>query len=73
MANGSNGESTLPMVTPQIVEEPKMGLVPQAQAQLVVGLFGDQRIFVSAPQYYWHVQGAVDADDKAKQHIVALA
>ena len=49
MANGSNGESTLPMVTPQIVEEPEMGLVPQAQAQPVAGLFGDQRIFVNAP------------------------
>ena len=49
MANGSNGESTLPMVAPQIVEEPKMGLVPQAQAQPVAGLFGDQRIFVNAP------------------------
>ena len=41
MANGNNGESTLLMVTPQIVEEPEMGLVPQAQAQPVVGLFGD--------------------------------
>ena len=55
MANGSNGESTLPMVTPQIVEELETGLVPQAQAQLVAGLFGDQRIFVNAPQYHWHV------------------
>ena len=73
MANGSNGESTLPMVTPQIVEEPEMGLIPQAQAQPVAGLFGDQRIFVNAPQYHWHVQGAVGADDEAKQHIVALA
>ena len=73
MANGSNGESTLPMVTPQIVEEPEMGLVPQAQAQPVAGLFGDQRIFVNAPQYHWHVQGAVGADDEARQHIVALA
>ena len=41
MANGNNGESTLPMVTPQIVEEPEMGLVPQAQAQPVAGLFND--------------------------------
>ena len=49
MVNGSNGESTLPMVTPQAVEEPEMGLVPQAQAQPVAGLFGDQRIFVNAP------------------------
>ena len=34
---------------PQVVEEPKMGLVPQAQAQPVAGFFGDQRIFVRAP------------------------
>ena len=73
MANGSNGESTLPMVTPQKVEEPETGLVPQAQAQPVAGLFGDQRIFVNAPQYHWHVQGAMGADDEARQHIVALA
>ena len=55
MANGSNGESTLLMVTPQIMEEPKMGLVPQAQAQPVARLFSDQRIFVNAPQYHLHV------------------
>ena len=73
MAHGSNGESTLPMVTPQIVEEPEMGLVPQAQAQLVVGFFGDQQIFVSAPHYHWHVHDAVGADDKARNHIDALA
>ena len=41
MANGSNGESSLLMVTTQIMEEPEMGLVPQAQAQPVVGLFAD--------------------------------
>ena len=29
MANGSNAESTLPMVTPQVVEEPETGLVPK--------------------------------------------
>ena len=55
MANGSNGETSLPVVTPQVVDEPEMGLVPQAQAQPVAGLFGDQRIFVSALQYHWHV------------------
>ena len=66
MANGSNGESTLPMVTSQIVEEPETGLVPQAQAQPVARLFGDQCIFVNAPQYHWHVQGAVGADDEAR-------
>ena len=52
MANGNNGESTLPMITPRIVEELEMGLVPQAQAQPVAGLFSDQHIFVSAPQYH---------------------
>ena len=73
MANGSNGESTFPMVTPQVVEEPETGLVSQAQAQPIAGLFGDQRIFVNAPQYHWHVQGVVGTDDEAKQHIVVLA
>ena len=73
MANRNNGESTLPMVTPQIVEELETGLVPQAQAQPVAGLFGDRRIFVNAPQYHWHVQGTVGANGKARQHIVALA
>ena len=28
---------------------------------------------MNAPQYHWHVQGAVGADDEARQHIVALA
>ena len=73
MVNSSNGETTLPMITPQVVEEPETGLVPQAQAQPVAMLFGDQRIFVSAPQYPWHAQGAVGADDEAKHHIDALA
>ena len=39
MANGNNGESIFLMVTPQIVEELETGLVPQAQAQPVVGFF----------------------------------
>ena len=52
MANGSNGENTLPVVAPQVVEEPKIGLVPQAQTQPVMGLFGDRWIFISAPQYH---------------------
>ena len=55
------------------MEKPETGLVPQAQAQLVARLFGDQRIFVSAPQYHWRVQGVVGANDEARQHIVALA
>ena len=73
MANGSNGESTLQVVTPQVIEEPVMGLAPQAQEQPVASLFDDRRIFVNAPQYHWHVQGAVGADEQAKWHIVALA
>ena len=54
MANGNNGESTLQVVTPQAIDEPEVGLVPQAHAQPVVPLFGDRRIFMSAPQYHWH-------------------
>ena len=50
-----------------------MELVPQAQAQPVAGLFGGQRILGSAPQYHWHVQGAMGTDDEARQHLVALA
>ena len=41
MANRSNGESILQVVTPQVMEELQMGLVPQAQEQPVVLLFGD--------------------------------
>ena len=41
MANESNGESTLQVVTPQAIEEPEMGLVPQVQQQPVAPLFGD--------------------------------
>ena len=51
MANGSNGESTLPMITSQI----ETGLVTQAQAQPIAELFNGQRIFMNAPQYHWHV------------------
>ena len=45
MVNGRNGETTLPVVAPWVMEELEAGLVPQAQAQLVAGLFSDQRIF----------------------------
>ena len=38
MANGSNGESTLQVVTPQAIDEPKVGLIPQMQIQLVAPL-----------------------------------
>ena len=39
MVNDSNGETTLPMVTPQVVEKREMGLIPQAQAQLIAEFF----------------------------------
>ena len=29
IANGSNGESTLQVVTPQAIEEPEMGFLPR--------------------------------------------
>ena len=61
------------MVTPQAIQEPELGLVPQMHAQPVASLFGDRRIFVNALQYIWHVQSAVGADKEARQHIVALA
>ena len=73
MANGSNGETTIPVVNPYVVEEPETGLIPQAQAQLVAGLFSDQQVFMNAPQYHWHVQGAGGADDEARHHIDVLA
>ena len=78
MANGSNGESTLwvvtpQAVTPQAVDEPKVGLLPQMNTQPGAPLFGDRRIVVNAPQYHWHVQGAMGTDEEAKQHLVALA
>ena len=73
MANGSNGESTLQVVTPQAIDEPEVGLVPQMHTQPVAPFFGDRRIFVSAPQYHWHVQGAVGTDEEARQHIAAFA
>ena len=63
MANGSNGESTLQVVTPQAIDEPEVGLIPQMQTQPVAPLFDDRRIFVSAPQYHGHAQGAVGTDE----------
>ena len=65
MVNGSNGESTHLVVIPQIVEEPKMALVPQPQTQPVARNFSDQTSFISAPWYDWQFQGVVGADDKA--------
>ena len=54
------------MVTPQVVEEPEVDLVPQVEAQPVASLFNDRRIFVNAPQYHWHVQGVVGVDEEGK-------
>ena len=64
---------TLQVVTPQEIDEPEVGLVPQSHTQPVTPLFGDRRIFVSAPLYHWHVQGALGADKEARQHLVPLA
>ena len=36
-------------------------------------MFGDQRIFLHAPQYHWHIQGVAGVDDEARQRVVALA
>ena len=66
MANGSNGESTLQVVTPQAIDEPEVGLVPQMHTQPGAPLFGDRRIFVNAPQYHWHVQDAMGTNEEAK-------
>ena len=49
MGNGNNGESTLQVVTPQAIDEPEVGLIPQMHTQAVAPLFGDRKIFVSAP------------------------
>lgn len=38
--NGSNGTS-LPIVVPRVIEEPKMGLVPQQPIILATKLFND--------------------------------
>ena len=72
--SGSNGVPTLPAVVPSAVEEPEASLVPQTALQRPSeDLFGGQRIFLHAPQYHWHVQGATGVDDEARQQVVALA
>ena len=72
--NGSNGVPTVTAVVPHSVEEPESGLVPQITLQRPSeDLFGGQRIFVHAPQYHWHVQGAAGVDEEARQQVVALA
>ena len=72
--NGSNGVPTVTAVVPHSVEEPEASLVPQTTLQRPSEeLFGGQRIFVHAPQYHWHGQGAVGVDEEARQQVVALA
>ena len=73
-ANGTNGVPTVTGVVPHLVEEPESSLVPQTPLQRPSEeLFGGQRIFLHAPQYHWHVQGAAGVDEEARQQVVALA
>ena len=54
--NGSNGVPTLSAVVPSAVEEPEASLLPQIALQRPSkDLFSDQRIFLHAPQYHWHI------------------
>ena len=72
--SGSNGAPAVIAVVPHSVEEPEASLVPQTSLQRPSEeLFGGQRIFLHAPQYHWHVQGAADVDEEARQQVVALA
>ena len=67
--NGGNGSvQIVPMVVqPTWVEEAET-LVPQHSLDAVpilhmqpIQLFNGMRIFVHAPQYHWHMEGAGDA------------
>ena len=72
--NGSNVVATLLAVVPYVVEEPGVGLMPQTALQRPnEDLFSVQQIFLHAPQYHWHIQGAIGVDEEAKQQVVALA
>ena len=71
MASGNgNGDSFNPVTSPSVVEEVSNVLVPQIPAQTAPPMFDDRRIFISAPQYHWHV---TEVDTEARQHIIALA
>lgn len=73
MANGYRNNGTpLPIIPPQVIEEPQSQLVPQQPKPPAINLFSDQRIFINAPQYHWHTQGAIGTDEEARQQIVAL-
>lgn len=70
MASGNgNGDSLAPIVVPIVMEEVSYTLIPQAPMQPAPPLFKDQRIFVHAPPYHWHVAGV---DMEARQRLVAL-
>ena len=50
---GSHGALIVPAVVPYTIEEPEASLVPQTTLQRPSeDLFGDQRIFLHAPQYH---------------------
>ena len=62
------------MVVPSAAEESEASLVPQIALQRPSeDLFGDQQIFLHAPQYHWHIQGVAGVDDEARQRVVVLA
>ena len=71
--NGSNGDSTLPIATPQTIKEAKTEVVSHTQIQLVAILFRDRRNSVYGPDYHQHVQGAIGTDDETRQQVFALA
>ena len=71
MASGNgNGDTLNPVASPSAMEEVSNVLVPQILVQLAPRLFDDWCIFISAPQYHWHV---TEGYTEARQHIIALA
>ena len=69
-----NGAPPVSAVVPHTIEEPETSLVTQTNLQRPgEELFGGRRIFLHAPQYHWHVQGAASVDEEARQQVVALA
>ena len=74
IGNGNNGVPNVPAVVCYAIEELEASLVPQTtMLRPIEELFGGQQIFLHAPQYHWHVQGATGIDDEARQQAVALA
>ena len=71
MASGNdNGDSLNSIASPSVVEEVSNVVVPEIPVQPAPPLFDDRHIFISAPQYHWHV---TEGDTEARQHIIALA